>query len=184
MITDGNQTKTGQYTSLPVASQGIKNKGVTVYAVGVGKAVDMSELLEIASAPEYVITSPSFKDLQKITLGMRRQFCGGIDFFCHIEFLVLVYTPLVKLIRNQIWKPMEWLIVPDRIHITLLIPPPPTSLNLIIHKKMGGGKMVFKCLGLLGLSKSRKIYYRSRYENYEEKISYLLVNILSTTKIL
>ena len=79
---------------------------------------------------------------------------------------------------------MERLILPDRIHITLLIPPPTSPLNLIIHKKIGGGKMVFKCLGLLGLSKSRKIYYRSRYENYEEKISYLLVNILSTTKIL
>ena len=129
MITDGNQTKTGQYTSLPVASQGIKNKGVTVYAVGVGKAVVMSELLEIASAPEYVITSPSFKDLQKITSGMRRQFCEGID----IELLVLVYTPLVKLIRNHIWNPMEWLILPDRIHITLLslppTPPPPKKKN-------------------------------------------------------
>ena len=120
MITDGNQTKTGQYTSLPVASQGIKNKGVTVYAVGVGKAVAMSELLEIASAPEYVITSPSFKDLQKITTEMRRQFCGGIDFFCHIELLFLVYTPLVKLIRNHVWNPMVWLILSHKILITLL----------------------------------------------------------------
>ena len=148
MITDGNQTKTGQYTSLPVASQGIKNKGVTVYAVGVGKAVAMSELLEIASAPEYVITSPSFKDLQKITSGMRRQFCLGIDFFlCHIE-LVLVYTPLVKLIRNHIWNPMVWLILSHKIVITLLspLPPPPPQKKkkLILHRKIGGGKMVLK----------------------------------------
>ena len=183
MITDGNQTKTGQYTSLPVASQGIKNKGVTVYAVGVGKAVAMSELLEIASAPEYVITSPSFKDLQKITSGMRRQFCGGIDFFlCHIE-LVLVYTPLVKLIRNHIWNPMVWLILSHKIVITLLSPlPPPPKKKMILHTKIGGGKMVLKCLGLSKLRKHRFIIVQNM--NYEEKISYLLVNILSTTKIL
>ena len=77
MITDGNQTKTGQYTPLTVASRGIKRKGVTVYAVGVGRAVGMAELLEIASAPEYVFTSPSFKGLQSLTSGIRRQLCGG-----------------------------------------------------------------------------------------------------------
>lgn len=77
MITDGNQTKTGQYTPLTVASRGIKRKGVTVYAVGIGRAVGMAELLEIASAPEYVFTSPSFKGLQSLTSGIRRQLCGG-----------------------------------------------------------------------------------------------------------
>ena len=77
MITDGNQTKTGQYTRLSVASQEIKNKGVTVYAVGVGRTADIAELEEIASDPEYVHTSPSFKDLQSITSGIRRRFCEG-----------------------------------------------------------------------------------------------------------
>ena len=105
MITDGNQTKTGQYTSLPVASQGIKNKGITVYAVGVGKAVIMSELSEIASSAEYVITSPSFKDLQKITSGMRRQFCEGIVFLSYRLVCFGVYTPPIKFIRIHI---LDW----------------------------------------------------------------------------
>ena len=77
MITDGNQTKTGLYTPLTIASRGIKRKGVTVYAVGVGRAVGMEELLEIASAPKYVFTSPSFKDLQSLTSAIRRQLCVG-----------------------------------------------------------------------------------------------------------
>jgi len=77
VITDGNQTKTSQYTRLTVASQGIKNKGVTVYAVGVGKAVGMTELREIATAREYVFTSPSFEGLNNITSTIRRLFCDS-----------------------------------------------------------------------------------------------------------
>ena len=79
MITDGNQTKTGRYTRLSIAVQGMKSKGVTVYAVGVGRAADMAELLEIASAPEYVFRSQSFKRLQNLTSGLRGEFCVGND---------------------------------------------------------------------------------------------------------
>ena len=79
VITDGNQTKTGRYTRLSIAVQGMKNKGVTVYAVGVGRAADMAELLEIASAPEYVFRSQSFKRLQNLTSGLRGEFCVGND---------------------------------------------------------------------------------------------------------
>ena len=77
MITDGQQTKTEQYTELSVASQGIKNKGVTVYAIGVGSGVDKEELEEIASGPQYVFTSSSFKEVHNITGGLRDRFCKG-----------------------------------------------------------------------------------------------------------
>ena len=77
MITDGKQTTTGQYTRLSVASQGIKNKGVTVYAVGVGSGADQAELEEIASRPAYVFTPSSFKDLQSISPGITRRLCEG-----------------------------------------------------------------------------------------------------------
>jgi len=80
VITDGKQTTTGQYTRLSVASQGIKNKGVTVYAVGVGSGADKAELEEIASALEYVFTSSSFKELQDISLGLTKRLCQGKDF--------------------------------------------------------------------------------------------------------
>ena len=77
MITDGRQTTTGQYTRLSVASRGIKNKGVTVYAVGVGSGADKAELEEIASRTEYVFTSSSFKDLQIIFPRITRRLCQG-----------------------------------------------------------------------------------------------------------
>ena len=77
VITDGKQTKAGQYTRLSVASQGMKNKGVTVYAVGVGAGADREELEEIASGSEYVFTSLSFRDLQDISSGITMRLCGG-----------------------------------------------------------------------------------------------------------
>ena len=43
--------------------------------MGVGKGVEMAELLEIASGSEYVRATSSFEDLQKIASGIRRQFC-------------------------------------------------------------------------------------------------------------
>ena len=79
MITDGRQTKRGSYTRLSIASQGIKNKGVIVFAVGVGSGADKSELGEIASRPEYVFISLGFKELLNISLGVTRQLCGGKD---------------------------------------------------------------------------------------------------------
>ena len=77
VITDGKQTTTGSYTRLSVASQGIKNKGVTVYAVGIGSSPDRAELEEIASRPENVLTSASFTALQTIAPELRKAVCDG-----------------------------------------------------------------------------------------------------------
>ena len=77
MITDGKQTTTLPYTTLSVASRGIKNKGVTVYAIGVGSGADRAELEEIASGSKYVFTSSSFRDLQNIAPGITKRFCTG-----------------------------------------------------------------------------------------------------------
>ena len=48
-----------------------------MYAVGVGRGADRAELEEIASGPEYVFTSSSFKELQNISLGLTRRLCEG-----------------------------------------------------------------------------------------------------------
>ena len=77
MITDGKQTTTLPYTKLAVASGGIKNKGVTVYAIGVGSGADRAELEQIASRSEYVFTSSSFSDLQNIAPRITKRFCSG-----------------------------------------------------------------------------------------------------------
>ena len=75
MITDGKQTTTSQYTKLSEASRGIKNKGVIVYAIGVGSGVDQAELEEIASRLDYVFTSSSFESLQNEASKIRRSVC-------------------------------------------------------------------------------------------------------------
>ena len=75
MITDGKQTTTSQYTKLSEASRGIKNKGVIVYAIGVGSGVDQAELEEIASGLDYVFTSSSFQSLQNEASKIRKSVC-------------------------------------------------------------------------------------------------------------
>lgn len=53
----------------------MKNKGVIVYAVGVGAGADRAEMAEIASGSNYVYTSTSFKDLQNIASPIRKRLC-------------------------------------------------------------------------------------------------------------
>ena len=77
MITDGKQTTALPYTRLSVASLGIKNKGVTVYALGIGSGTDRAELEEIASGSSYVVTSSSFSELQSIAPRITKRFCAG-----------------------------------------------------------------------------------------------------------
>ena len=60
-----------------MASRGMKNKGVIVYAVGVGVGADRAELEEIASGSEYVYTSASFTDLKELAPGIRKLVCEG-----------------------------------------------------------------------------------------------------------
>jgi len=84
VITDGKQTTTQAYTKLSEASSGIKNKGVIVYAVGVGIGVDTAELNEIASGSQYVYTAASFRDLQNVTPKIRKRLCGG-NLWIHIR---------------------------------------------------------------------------------------------------
>ena len=76
VITDGKQTTSKPYTELSVASQGVKNKGVPVYAVGVGKGVDAEELRDIASSQENVFISASFKELQPLAVEIRKKLCA------------------------------------------------------------------------------------------------------------
>ena len=63
LITDGKQSVRA---NLSAASSGIKNKGVTVYAIGVGNKVKESELQNIASSKEHVLNTPSFQELDKL----------------------------------------------------------------------------------------------------------------------
>ena len=64
VITDGIQSGSA---NLSVASSGIKNKGVTVYAIGVGNNVNVLELQNIASSKKHVLNSISFQELHNLS---------------------------------------------------------------------------------------------------------------------
>ena len=77
MITDGQQTTSRAYTPLDKASQPLKDKGVDVWSIGVGKGADKSELEIIASDPKKVIIVQSFKVLKDILDEVQRAACEG-----------------------------------------------------------------------------------------------------------
>ena len=75
VITDGAQTTTKAYPPLAIASAGVKNKGIAVYAIGVGKGANEAELREIASSQENVFVSASFKELHSLAVEIRKRLC-------------------------------------------------------------------------------------------------------------
>ena len=80
MITDGAQTtngKKGPYTPLDVASQPLKDKGIEVWSIGVGKGANMADLETIASDPGKVILVKSFKELNNIVKDIEKAACEG-----------------------------------------------------------------------------------------------------------
>jgi len=77
VLTDGKQTQRGDVTPLDVAAAPFKSMNVKVYTVGVGKNVDRKELEDIASAPENVIVSSSFKTLNEKIIDLRAAGCKG-----------------------------------------------------------------------------------------------------------
>ena len=102
VITDGKQTTTSSYTRLSVASQGMKNKGVIIYAVGVGAGADRAQLTEIASGSKYVYTSTSFKDLQNIAPTIRKRLCQSKLFSLKSQILTSVFCSQVPFVNTSL----------------------------------------------------------------------------------
>lgn len=58
-----------------MASRGLKDKGVVVYTVGVGKDVSGTELEDIASGSEFVLRTHSFEKLPTIAEELAKRLC-------------------------------------------------------------------------------------------------------------
>lgn len=63
LITDGKNTASPDTVPLSIASEPLKQKGVRIFAVGIGKAVALQELLEITGRKEDVFLVNSFSSL-------------------------------------------------------------------------------------------------------------------------
>ena len=66
VITDGEQTTTQGFTPLDEASKDMKDKGVVVYSLGVGRGVNSEQLRQIASSDDNVFTSADFYELTDV----------------------------------------------------------------------------------------------------------------------
>ncbi|KAK3737699.1 hypothetical protein QZH41_008038 [Actinostola sp. cb2023] len=75
VFTDGFQTKNKPYTPLDQASKPIKDKGIDIWSVGIGRALNEQELKQMASNESNVITVGSFDDLQTILDKLRLHIC-------------------------------------------------------------------------------------------------------------
>ena len=75
VITDGEQTTTKEYTPLDIASKRIKDKGVEVFALGVGGGINVDQLREIASSNDNVFTSPGFEELVNVVKPIVEKSC-------------------------------------------------------------------------------------------------------------
>ena len=127
MITDGKQTTTLPYTRLSEASRGMKNKGVTVYAIGVGSGADRAELEEIASGPSYIFTSSSFSDLQSIAPRITKRLCAG-RITDHVVFraIILRFEKVLNISRVCSYTFFPF-IPPVATKTTTLVPTPTTT---------------------------------------------------------
>ena len=75
MITDGEQTTTKEYTPLDVASKRIKDKGVDVFALGIGSNVNTDQLRQIASSNDKVFQSAGFEELVQVVKPIAEKTC-------------------------------------------------------------------------------------------------------------
>lgn len=81
MITDGVQTtngKIGPHVPLANASQPLKDKGVEIWAISVGKPANNTDLEVLASDPEKVIVVQEFEDLMHIPDEVQSVACEGM----------------------------------------------------------------------------------------------------------
>ena len=78
VITDGKQTKDkGLYQDLDVASQGLKNKGVTIFGMGIGTEVEKVELAAMATSDDHVFEAEGFDILLDKVGSIKNDVCEG-----------------------------------------------------------------------------------------------------------
>ncbi|KAM7440987.1 hypothetical protein ABFA07_009879 [Porites harrisoni] len=79
ILTDGKQTVTSDSKTLDVAVRPLQEKNVTVFAVGVGKAIDITELLLLVGGNgDNLFRAENFDELTKHSLQLAAQTCKRI----------------------------------------------------------------------------------------------------------
>ena len=79
-MTDGRQTKgkdAPDAVDLHIASRPLKDLGVQIFSLGIGKNYDIGELLDIASDDASVFRSSDVDELVSIVASITEQTCKG-----------------------------------------------------------------------------------------------------------
>ena len=78
MITDGKQSiDRGPYEHLDVASEKLKQRGVDIYALGIGKNVKQAELRLMVSNQDNIFIAQNFDLLLAEVSNIKQQICDG-----------------------------------------------------------------------------------------------------------
>lgn len=77
LFTDGEQTTKNVDNLIPLgeAADGLRKRGITVFAVGIGSVVKSDQLLKIAGKQENVILLGSFSELEESTIKIAASIC-------------------------------------------------------------------------------------------------------------
>lgn len=79
ILTDGKQTVTSDSKPLDEAVRPLQEKNVTIFAVGVGRAIDIAELLLlVGDHPDNLFRAQNFDELAKDSLRVASQTCKRI----------------------------------------------------------------------------------------------------------
>ena len=89
VLTDGEQTRTGNELSLEVVSDRLKKKGVRIISIGIGKRVDKSQLTVIASSEKDVVIAESFDGLVSEVEPLFQSACKGNEGWFILELVLL-----------------------------------------------------------------------------------------------
>ena len=80
ILTDGKQTVTSDSTPLDEAVRPLQEMNVTIFAVGVGKAIDLAELLLLVGGKEdNLFRAQNFNELAKDSLNVAAQTCKQLQ---------------------------------------------------------------------------------------------------------
>ena len=78
VLTDGSQTiNQGPTTPLDEAAQPLKNKGVEIWSIAVGKYANKEQLVQIASRPDTMLQLDDFSSLGNVIENLKTISCKG-----------------------------------------------------------------------------------------------------------
>ncbi|XP_046846522.1 uncharacterized protein LOC124440254 isoform X2 [Xenia sp. Carnegie-2017] len=123
LFTDGEQTTRGINDLIPLreAADKLRERDITVFAVGIGKSVRKDQLLEIAKTSEYIITLSSFNELEAKTRKMAKDVCQLVNDPPIVNFTQPIYTAIesknvtvgVSIFNNKRNTPVTIRIIPN-----------------------------------------------------------------------